>query len=131
RETGAAVVLVHHVKKGEGEGQDMLLGSGQFQATPDNIVVWSSAPKGAEKGCKTLTWIGRDLPSIEPEVIKLDVETLQWERVGSASEIKAETKQEKDALTAQTLKEALLGEENGLSVAQLVTVTGFQRNAVS
>lgn len=83
RETGAAVVLVHHVKKGDGGGQDMLLESGQFQATPDNFVLWGQAPKGAPASSKTLTWIGRDLPHIEPEVISLDTSTLTWNRIGS------------------------------------------------
>ncbi len=93
RETGAAIILVHHVKKGDGEGQDMLLGSGQFQATPDNFVVWGQSPKGAPPGSKTLTWTGRDLPRIEPEVILLNTSTLTWERVGTVGEVKARAKE--------------------------------------
>ena len=98
RQTDAAVVLVHHTRKASAEagaaaGHEML-GSQQLQATPDSFILMGNRTKGAPPGSKTLNFTGRNWPTMEPEVIQLDSESLRWEKVGTVDEFRKSADQE-------------------------------------
>ena len=69
RETGAAVVCLHHAKK-FGEGLDAVLGSTALSGSVDNIFVLSRGERD-----RTLQSVQRIGPDMEPTVVEQDEDT--------------------------------------------------------
>lgn len=70
RETGAAVLLVHHAGKAERQGLDAVLGSTALAGSADNVLILSRTDR--YRLLSSIQRIGPDLPET---VITLDLET--------------------------------------------------------
>lgn len=77
RDTGAAVVLIHHAKK-FGEGIDAILGSTALSASVDNVFLLSRADR--YRTLSSVQRIGRDL---EPLVVSMDATTGHVQAAGT------------------------------------------------
>ena len=90
RETGAALVAVHHAKK-FGEGADAVLGSSALLGSVDNLIIYSRGER--DRTVSTIQRIGDDL---EPQVILMDRDTGHLRLAGS--KIEADTDRAADLI---------------------------------
>ena len=126
RDTGACVVLSYHHRKSAGDFGDAMAGSVQAQATVDGILEMYR-DRSLQNVERKVTFIGRDWPDLQDEVVSLDTLTLTWQPAGTYSEAREAAADAKKQADAEEAFEALPGSAPGLTYVEWESVTGFGR----
>ncbi len=126
RDTGAAVIIAAHNRKMDGDFGDALAGSGQAFATVDGLLELNRDKK-LKRTERRLSYVGRDWPDLNDDVIDLDPLTLSWTVSGTYSEIR--DMDDESRLQSKTLGilELLPNEPPGLTYRELGEKSEFSR----
>jgi hypothetical protein len=122
RDAGVCVIASYHHRKMAGEYGDAMSGSMQAFATIDGSVEIYRDPN-LEKVERKMTFVGRDWPDLQDEVIALDDRSLTFKAVGTISERKEIQKENKEQEKLQQLLEVLPQEEPGMTIDEVVEAT--------
>ena len=133
RELDAVVVTVAHHRKALGDFGEQIAGSIQALATPDGIIEIRRDSSLAT--CqRRVSYIGREWPDLEDDVIELDPSTLDFCVVGTASDLKEKREQNASEKTADELWKLFPSDPPGVSYNYLIEQSGLGdkpvRNAV-
>jgi|GEM_PF-2702573 len=129
RELDAVVVVVAHHRKQVGDFGDQIAGSIQGLATPDGIIELrrdSSLTKTQRK----VSFVGRDWPDLEDEVIELDPQTLRFTVIGTASVLAEDRGRQSTAERAMELVSSLPATPPGMTYGELSARTGLGDKAL-
>lgn len=107
RRTNAVVLLTAHHRKMSGEDGDQVAGSHQIGATVDGIIELRKGGTGLQPNERRLSFVGRDWPDLDNEIIALDPETLVFESRGPYQDRRATSEAEKAQADAQELADAV------------------------
>lgn len=113
-----AVLIIHHVKKGIGETDPFEKVSGTLGLTgaADTTIILDRDQSGCTLYCR-----GRDIQEYE-RAVTFDKFDCRWFVQGDASEVRRTDER-------SIILEVLLGAEDILTVAEIVSATGMNRNA--
>ncbi|NQT72457.1 MAG: AAA family ATPase [Chloroflexi bacterium] len=129
RELDAVVVVVAHHRKQVGDFGDQIAGSIQGLATPDGIIELRRDSR-LTKTQRKVSFVGRDWPDLEEQVIELDPETLRFNVVGYASTLTEDRKKQSAEQRADEVLDSLPVVQPGLSYSELTEKTGLGDKAL-
>ncbi len=124
RELDAVVVVVAHHRKQVGDFGDQIAGSIQGLATPDGIIELRRDSR-LTKTQRKVSFVGRDWPDLEDQIIELDPDTLRFTVVGYASALTEDHRKRTAEQHADELLTLLPTVPPGLSYSELTEMTGL------
>lgn len=129
RELDALVVVAAHHRKALGDFGEQIAGSIQGLATPDGIIEIRRDPS-LTKTQRRVSYVGRDWPDMEDEIIDLDASTLTYTVVGTSKDLIQERRQKEMEDRAVRLEQLLGLAPPGLTFEQLREKSGEGEKAV-
>jgi len=124
RDLDAVVVVVAHHRKHVGDFGEQIAGSIQGLATPDGIIELRR-DSNLSKTQRKVSYIGRDWPDLEEQVIELDPETMRFTMIGDTSVLAEERKKKSSGKRAEELMDSLPTIPPGLTYSDLFIETGL------
>jgi hypothetical protein len=129
RDLDCVVLIVAHHRKALGEFGDQMGGSIQGVAAPDGLLE-IRRDGNLEKNQRKLSFLGRDWPDMDDEVIELDGLTLTFKVVGTASEVAEAHRKETHEANAWRLSQMLPNEPPGLRPEDITEKSGIPTRTV-
>ena len=129
RETEACQALSYHHRKMAGDFGDAMAGSVQAQATVDGILELYRDRK-LQTIERKVTFIGRDWPDLQDEVVALDTETLIWQPKGTYAEAKQDVRDAEREQRAVSVADILPEQGPGVSRKDIQEKTGLSERTV-
>jgi hypothetical protein len=129
RDTEACVTLSYHHRKMAGDFGDAMAGSVQAQATVDGILeMYRDRSLAATE--RKVTFIGRDWPDLQDEVVSLDTSSLIWQPAGKYSEAREAAADARKQEGAEEALDALPAGEPGFTYAEWEKATGLGKSKI-
>lgn len=126
RDTEACQALSYHHRKMPGDFGDAMADSAQAQATVDGILELYR-DRNLQSTERKVTFIGRDWPDLQDEVVSLDTATLTWQASGTYSEAREAAVDAKKQGDTEEAFDALPAGLPGLTYEDWEALSGFKR----